>query len=100
MSEPFSVAVLGPGGVGGLLGALLARDGASVQVLAGEATSQAIAERGLRIESSAFGDFQVPVRSGTRLDGPVDAVLVTVKSTQLRQALERVPPAALGDGLM
>jgi 2-dehydropantoate 2-reductase len=100
MSEPFSVAVLGPGGVGGLLGALLARDGASVQVLASEATSRAIAERGLRIESAAFGDFQVPVRSGTRLDGPADAVLVTVKSTQLREALERVPPSALGDGLM
>jgi 2-dehydropantoate 2-reductase len=100
MSEPFSVAVLGPGGVGGLLGALLARDGASVQVLASEATSTAIAESGLRIESAAFGDFQVPVRTGTRLDGPVDAVLVTVKSTQLREALERVPPSALGDGLV
>ena len=100
MPEPFSVAVLGPGGVGGLLGALLARDGASVHVLASEATSRAIAEHGLRIESNAFGDFQVPVRSGTRLDGPVDAVLVTVKSTQLREALERVPSAALGDGLM
>jgi 2-dehydropantoate 2-reductase len=100
MSEPFSVAVLGPGGVGGLLGALLARAGASVQVLASEATSRAIAESGLRIESAAFGDFQVPVRTGTRLDGPVDAVLVTVKSTQLREALERVPPSALGDGLV
>ena len=100
MPEPFSVAVLGPGGVGGLLGALLARDGASVHVLASEATSRAIAEHGLRIESKAFGDFQVPVRSGTRLDGPVDAVLVTVKNTQLREALERVPSAALGDGLM
>lgn len=100
MAEPFSVAVLGPGGVGGLLGALLARDGASVQVLASEATSRAIAKHGLRIESKAFGDFQVPVRSGTRLDAPVDAVLVTVKSTQLREALERVPSAALGDGLM
>jgi 2-dehydropantoate 2-reductase len=100
MPEPFRVAVLGPGGVGGLLGALLARDGASVQVLAGDATSEVIAEHGLRIESTAFGDFQVPVRSGTRLDGPVDAVLVTVKSTQLREALERVPSDVLGDGLM
>jgi 2-dehydropantoate 2-reductase len=100
MPEHFSVAVLGPGGVGGLLAALLARDGASVQVLASEPTSLAIAERGLRVESTTFGDIEVPVRSATRLEGPVDAVLVTVKSTQLRDALERVPPSLLGDGLM
>jgi 2-dehydropantoate 2-reductase len=100
MPEPYRVAVLGPGGVGGLLGALLARDGASVQVLASESTSQEIAERGLRLESTAFGNFHVPVRSGARLDGAVDAVLVTVKNTQLREALERVPSDVLGDGLM
>jgi 2-dehydropantoate 2-reductase len=94
------VAVLGPGGVGGLLGALMARHGASVQVLASDTTAHVIAERGLRIESAQFGDFQVTVRSGTRLDSAVDAVLITVKSTQLSEALERVPADALGDGLI
>jgi 2-dehydropantoate 2-reductase len=99
-AEALSVAVLGPGGIGGLLAALLARDGNSVEVLASESTSRAIAERGLRVESQRFGDFRVSVRSATRLESPVDACLITVKNTQLRDALERVPAAALGEGLV
>jgi 2-dehydropantoate 2-reductase len=100
MAESLSVAVLGPGGVGGLLAALLAREGNSVEVLAGESTVQEIAERGLRVESRQFGDFQVSVDSATRLDRAVDACLIAVKSTQLRDALERVPAEAIGDALV
>jgi 2-dehydropantoate 2-reductase len=95
-----TVAVLGPGGIGGLLAALLARGGNSVVVLASEATSRAIAERGLRVESQRFGDFQVSVRAATRLDREVDACFVAVKNTQLTEALERVPSGTLGAGLM
>jgi 2-dehydropantoate 2-reductase len=100
MAEPLSVAVLGPGGVGGLLAALLAREGNSVEILAGETTVRAIAQQGLRVESPLFGDFQVSVDSATRLDRAVDACLIAVKSTQLRDALERVPAEAIGDALV
>lgn len=93
-------AVLGPGGVGGLLAALLARAGSSVVVLAGEETSRAIAERGIRLESKKFGDFTVPIRAATRLAEAVDACFITVKATQLGEALERVPATALGAGLV
>lgn len=98
--ETLRVAVLGPGGVGGLLAALLARAGNSVVVLAGERTARVIAERGLRVESRRFGDFQVGVRSAGRLEDPVHACLITVKSTQLEEALERVPPDVLGQALV
>ena len=94
------IAVLGPGGVGGLLGALLARQGNSVVVLGSESTTRAIAAHGLRVESSRFGDFNVNVQSAVRLDDPVDACLITVKSTQLEDALERVSPGAVGQALM
>jgi 2-dehydropantoate 2-reductase len=94
------VAVLGPGGVGGLLAALLARAGDSVVVLAGESTARAIGERGLQVRSSRFGDFQVNVDSAVELQGPVDACLITVKATQLEPALERVPAPALGQALL
>jgi 2-dehydropantoate 2-reductase len=100
MAESLRVAVLGPGGVGGLLAALLAREGNAVEVLAGESTAQEIAERGLRVESRVFGDFQVSVDSATRLDRAVDACLIAVKSTQLRDALERVPAEAIGEALV
>jgi 2-dehydropantoate 2-reductase len=94
------VAVLGPGGVGGLLAALLARDGNSVLVLASEDTSQSIAQSGLRLESRRFGQFQVTVRTAARLAEPVDACFITVKATQLRDALARVPSDQLGQGLV
>jgi 2-dehydropantoate 2-reductase len=96
----FRVAVLGPGGVGGLLAALLSRAGDSVVVLAGESTAQAIAERGIRVESARFGDFHVTVDSAVRLQTPVDACLITVKATQLEQALERMPAEAVGGALV
>ncbi|MGH7762481.1 MAG: ketopantoate reductase family protein [Candidatus Dormibacteraceae bacterium] len=96
----YRVAVLGPGGVGGLLAALLARAGDSVVVLAGESTARAIGERGLTLQSSQFGDFDVPVDSAVKLQTPVDACLVTVKATQLEPALERVPASLLGQALL
>lgn len=98
--QHLDVAVLGPGAIGGLLGALLARGGNSVMVLASQSTSRAVAERGLRLESRRFGDFQVSVRTAVRLETRVDVCLITVKSTELREALERVPEDALGQGLV
>jgi 2-dehydropantoate 2-reductase len=83
-----------------LLAALLARSGDSVVVLAGESTARAIGERGLRLQSSRFGDFDVPVDSAVELQAPVDACLITVKATQLETALERIPAAAIGDALL
>lgn len=99
-AEHLRFAVLGPGGVGGLLAALLARGGDDVVVLAGERTARALTAGGLRLESGRFGDFTVDVRTAERLEQPVDAVLVTVKATHLDEALERVPPGAVGDALV
>jgi 2-dehydropantoate 2-reductase len=87
-------AILGPGGVGGFLGALLARDGSEI-VLIGRSAGDRV-----RLESARFGTFEVAVRSAQRLDEAVEAVLVTVKGTQLDEALERVPRDALGDALV
>jgi 2-dehydropantoate 2-reductase len=92
--------VLGPGAVGGLLAALLARAGNSVVVLSGEETARAIAARGLRVESRRFGDFEVKVDAAVRLQRQVDYCLVTVKATQLNDAIQRVSPGALGSALV
>src|SRR5579864_7671543 len=93
-------AVLGPGGVGGLMAGLLARAGDSVEVLAGDSTSREIADGGIRIESTRFGDFTASVKAVPLLSEPVDAVMVTVKATHLQEAIDRVPPPALGDALV
>lgn len=83
-----------------MLAALLARSGNSVVVLAGDGTARAITERGLRLESRRFGDFAVEVPTSDRLSGQMDACLVTVKATQLEEALDRVPADAIGQALV
>jgi len=97
--DRLNVAVLGPGGVGGFLAAMLAREGSMVLVLASDNASGAIAQNGLRLESRRFGDFAVSVRTASRLTDRVDACLITVKATQLRDSVDRVPANALGAAL-
>jgi 2-dehydropantoate 2-reductase len=99
-AKPLAVAVLGPGGVGGLVAALLSRAGDAVTVLAGTETTGALARQGLRLQSERFGDFTAFVRTAPRLEQPVDACFITVKATQLAAALERLSAGALGEGLV
>lgn len=95
-TRPWTVAVLGPGGVGGLLAALLSRAGHRVICLAGETTVRALNEGGIRVRSGRFGDFTAAVEADTALREPVDLCVVAVKHTALDAALDRVPPAVLG----
>ncbi|MFI6486045.1 ketopantoate reductase family protein [Streptomyces sp. NPDC050564] len=96
-NDRLTVAVLGPGGVGGLLAALLARAEHRVICLAGDETAQLLAADGIRVRSAHFGDFTARVEADTELREPVDACLIAVKATALDAALERVPAKALGD---
>lgn len=86
-----TVGVLGPGGVGGLIGALLARAGHRVICLAGERTVAVLRQDGLHVDSGQYGTFTTAVEADTELREPVDAVFVTVKQTALAEALDRVP---------
>ncbi|MFE6195128.1 ketopantoate reductase family protein [Streptomyces sp. NPDC057838] len=99
-TNELTVAVLGPGGVGGLLAALLSRAGHRVICLSGEETARTLRTDGLRVRSARFGDFRARVEAGTELREPVDACLVTVKHTALDTALRCVPAAAAGEGLV
>ncbi|NJP46016.1 ketopantoate reductase family protein [Actinacidiphila epipremni] len=99
-TPPLSVAVLGPGGVGGLIGAVLARAGHRVVCLAREETADVLRRDGLALRSGQFGDFSVPVEADTQLRGPADAVFVTVKEAALSAAVDRVPPRVLGGGVV
>jgi 2-dehydropantoate 2-reductase len=87
-----NIAVLGPGGVGGLVAGVLHRDGVAVELIARESTAQTIAERGLEVRSGMFGDFtaRVPAHARVKDDEKVDVLIVAPKATGLREALERV----------
>ncbi len=87
------IAVLGPGGVGGLLAGALARAGEDVVVVAREQTAATIAERGVRVESVTLGDFTAHPRALARLAEPVDALIVATKFAGLQPALQRIDAA-------
>ncbi len=91
--------MLGLGGVGGLLAALLARSGADVRAIIREGTVAAYPGR-LTVSSAAFGDFDVPVPASAELDEVSDVVWITVKAPQLRVAIESIPPSVVGGGLI
>ncbi|UUU21665.1 ketopantoate reductase family protein [Streptomyces sp. DSM 40750] len=94
-NERLTVAVLGPGGVGGLLAALLARAGNRVICLAGEETASTLERNGIQVRSARFGEFTARVETAPELREPVDAALIAVKHTTLEAALDRLPAAAL-----
>ncbi|UXY35598.1 ketopantoate reductase family protein [Streptomyces albidocamelliae] len=100
MANQRTVAVLGPGGTGGLLAALLSRSGHRVLCLAREDTADVLRRTGITVRSAQFGEFTAPVEADTQLREEVDACLITVKHTALDAALTRIPPATLGDALV
>ena len=82
--------VLGVGGVGGLLGACLARAGRDVVLLMRPETL-ARYDGLLHVESVVVGDFAVDVPAATDLGRAVDVLWVSPKATHLESALERAP---------
>jgi 2-dehydropantoate 2-reductase len=84
------VAVLGPGGVGGLLAGALDQAGTEVLVIARESTAARIAERGLRVQSVTLGEINAHPSARARLQEEVDALIVATKAAGLDAALERV----------
>jgi 2-dehydropantoate 2-reductase len=85
-----TIAVLGPGGVGGFLAAALARAGDQVVVVAREPTVEVIANGGIAVRSVRLGDFVAHPESTAALRTPVDYLLVTTKATGLDAALTRI----------
>ncbi len=78
-------AILGAGGVGGLIGACLAKSGASVTlVLRPESLANYPAQ--LQLESP-FGNFSVPVARAAEVP-PADVLWIAVKATELKAALK------------
>lgn len=84
MPEKLRHAVLGAGGVGGLIGSSLAHFGAPVTLVVRRESLADYPQR-LKLESP-FGKFDVPVSVMAEVP-PVDVLWLTVKATQLDEAL-------------
>jgi 2-dehydropantoate 2-reductase len=91
MPAMISVAILGPGGVGGFLTGALERAGTPVTLVARPDTATRIEAHGLHVSSVRLGaSFTVHPRVVTRLDEPVDVLFVASKATMLGSALSTV----------
>ena len=88
------IAVIGVGALGGFFGALLAKSGEEVTFIARGATLAALRERGLTLKSPVHGEVALSVRAtdDAATVGPVDLVLVCVKSYDLEAAARHIPP--------
>ncbi len=84
------IAILGPGGVGGLLAGALEQAGVPVILIAREETAQVIEDDGLRVDSVMFGEFVARPAVVSRLVEPVDVLIVATKASGLDSALARV----------
>ena len=94
-----SVAVLGPGAVGGSLAVRLANNGVPVICIAHPEAVGLIALAGLVVESSE-GTLSARVEAVEQLARPVDVLLVTVKAPALEDAIQRVDPSAVANGVV
>jgi 2-dehydropantoate 2-reductase len=88
-----TVAILGPGAVGGVLAAGFIENGVDVLCIARPATAEAIRSRGLTLKRGDEARTARP-RVETELGEPVQLLLVTVKAPALDDALERVQAPA------
>jgi 2-dehydropantoate 2-reductase len=93
-----TIAILGPGGVGGFLAAALAHADIDTIVVAREETASLIERDGIELQSVRLGDFTAHPRATTTLDEPVDALFVATKASGLAEALNRIdsdPPLVI-----
>jgi 2-dehydropantoate 2-reductase len=87
-------AVLGAGGIGGLVAGALARSGGQVVLLLRPESLDAYGGR-LQVESVVLGDFEVDVPAEPQVERATDVLWVAVKATHLEQALSLAPPELL-----
>jgi 2-dehydropantoate 2-reductase len=92
-NEVPTVAVLGPGAVGGMLAVPLALSGVRVVCVARPDTAEAISRDGLTLDRCGEVLHARP-EALDELREPVDLLLVTVKAPSLQAALDRVVAAA------
>jgi 2-dehydropantoate 2-reductase len=94
-----TTAVLGPGAVGGSLAVRLASAGVQVICVAPPETAGLIALAGLVLETPQ-GTLSARPESVDQLAKPVGILVVAVKAPALDEAIARVDPAAVEDGVV
>lgn len=85
-----TIAILGPGGVGGFVAAALARAGEPVTVVGRPETAEHISRNGLVVQSERLGDFTSRPRAVEAISEEADVLFVATKAGGLPTGLERI----------
>ena len=88
-------AILGAGGIGGLVAASLARAGLPIVLLLRPHSLADYSGR-IAVESVVLGNFESEVPAASTLDREIDVLWVATKATQLERALGLAPPDRIG----
>jgi 2-dehydropantoate 2-reductase len=94
------VGILGIGAIGGLLAALLHRNGYNPICISREKTSDLIISSGLKLDSKIFGNYNFYPRSTSFLDEDLDLLFIATKTQYLPMALKQVNPNALRNSII
>lgn len=89
------IAILGIGGVGGVLAAVLASRGADVTCVAREKTAELLRANGLFLDSVMFGKLQVFPKIATSLVNPTDLLIVATKANHLQEAIASIETSSI-----
>ena len=93
------IAVMGAGGIGGCFGGLLAKSGLDVTLIARGAHLEAIQKNGLQVIQPEGGyTVEVKATDDPSQVGPVDLVLLSVKTYQNEQTIPMIKPLVEREG--
>lgn len=95
-----TVAVLGPGTVGGTFAVRFVNADYRTICVAPEATVRLMAFAGISLESNGGSAYVVRPEVVEELTAPVSLLVVSVRPDQLEEALERVSPEAVAEGVV
>ncbi|MDP3779269.1 MAG: 2-dehydropantoate 2-reductase [bacterium] len=87
-----SIAILGPGGIGGFLAAAFEKAGFPVTCVATEDGVERINKNGIHVESLLLGTFTARPRAVASLDRAPSALFITTKAASLEDAIKRIDP--------
>lgn len=95
-----SIAILGPGAIGGFLASVFWKQGHDVNCIATKEGVERIAKNGLHFTSGIFGEFIARPHAETLLTSQPDILLVAVKAPALADAMARVPSECVGRSII
>ena len=92
-----NISVIGIGGIGGILAALLAKNGYVTSAITSQNSVQDIKKNGLKVSSSHFGTFKSYPQVKTVIDDTLDIVFFTTKYPFLANSLSRLDLKKMGN---